>query len=158
MLHTSPKVSIFVLCLGHDCLLIGSRVFAAGLGSEVCPLCSLGAKTSLHAFRDCSDTTETLHLGGFSVSVIASCTTSIFDWLFKTAGSLSGEDFAKFLLILWNLWNRRNLWSHGVGIGVVARDSSGRILGGLAQHSPGLDSPIFVEAAAVRADLQLACE
>ncbi|KAK9037330.1 hypothetical protein V6N11_022242 [Hibiscus sabdariffa] len=48
--------------------------------------------------------------------------------------------------------------SHGVGIGVVARDSNGRVLGGLAQHSAVPASSAFAEAVAVHAGLQLACE
>ncbi|KAL4297225.1 hypothetical protein GQ457_12G016510 [Hibiscus cannabinus] len=60
---------------------------------------------------DCKDVVEALRLGGFS-DVISSTTTSAFDWLLKTVGSLSHCDFAKLLLLLWNLWNRRNHWVH----------------------------------------------
>ncbi|KAK8559029.1 hypothetical protein V6N12_042317 [Hibiscus sabdariffa] len=108
-LPTLPKVCIFAWRLGHDYLPIGSQVLVVGLGSGVCPFCSLEVETSLHAFRGCSDAIEALRLGGFPNSVSTSNTTSIFDWLFETAGSLSREAFSKFLLILWN---RRNLWVH----------------------------------------------
>ncbi|KAK8523702.1 hypothetical protein V6N12_013787 [Hibiscus sabdariffa] len=72
----------------------------------------LTQKTSLHAFRDCPSAAEALHLGGFPVSVTDSHADSIFGWLVAAARSLSREDFAKLVLILWNLWNRRNLWIH----------------------------------------------
>ncbi|KAL4361474.1 hypothetical protein GQ457_04G022600 [Hibiscus cannabinus] len=111
-LPTLPKVRIFVWRLGHDCLPTGSQVAAAGLGPRVCPFCSTTVETSLHAFRDCPNATEALHLGSFPTSVTDSRTTSIFDWLVEAARSLSREDFAKLLLVLWNLWNRRNLWVH----------------------------------------------
>ncbi|KAK9033435.1 hypothetical protein V6N11_018468 [Hibiscus sabdariffa] len=157
-LPTLPKVRIFSWRLGHDCLPTGSRVATAGLGLGLCPFCPTTVETSLHAFRDCPDASEALHLCGFPSLVTASLTTSILDWLVEAARSLSREDFAKLLLVLWNLWNRQNLWadsflsylatppsgvvaisvdgafiqSHGADIGVVARDSNGRVLGGLA--------------------------
>ncbi|KAK8484185.1 hypothetical protein V6N11_030987 [Hibiscus sabdariffa] len=164
--------------------------------------------------------TGTLHLGGFPTSVTDSRTDSIFDWLVAAARSLSWEDFAKLVLILWNLWNRRNLWIHdsrlqpvwatvtaasllhgdflaandngkhprarpllstptwspppagtiaitvdgaftqaqGAGIGVVARDSAGTVLGGFAQHSVVPGSSASAEAAAVLVGLHFACE
>ncbi|KAK8523700.1 hypothetical protein V6N12_013785 [Hibiscus sabdariffa] len=48
--------------------------------------------------------------------------------------------------------------AQGAGIGVVARDSAGTVLGGFAQHSvvPGLSAS--AEAAAVLAGLHFACE
>ncbi|KAK9017493.1 hypothetical protein V6N11_079972 [Hibiscus sabdariffa] len=176
-LPTLPQVRIFAWRLGYDCLPIGSRVLAVGLGSSVCPFCSLGVETSLHSFYDCSDAIEALHLGGFLDSVITSRTSSIFDWLFETAESLSRENFAKFLLPVWVTVTMATLlhedfiaangglkkpgsklilssptWppppprtvvisvdgafiqDHGAGIGMVARDSCGRVLGGLAQY------------------------
>ncbi|KAK8474541.1 hypothetical protein V6N11_039703 [Hibiscus sabdariffa] len=215
-----PRTLNRTVTFGVETIHIGSQVLAAGLGLGVCPFCSLEVETSLHAFRGYSDASEALRLDDFPDSIIFSHTTSIFDWLLKTTGSLSREAFTKFLLILWNLSNRRNLWVHdsrlqsvsatvttttllhedffvandglkklwskpilssptwspplpetmaipvdgafiqdrGAGVGVVARDSRGRALGGLAQHSPGLDSPIFAEAAAVHAGLLLARE
>ncbi|KAK8973038.1 hypothetical protein V6N11_047041 [Hibiscus sabdariffa] len=111
-LPTLPKVCIFAWRLAHDCLPTGSRVATAGLGSGVCPFCSTTVETSLHAFRDCPSAAEALHLGGFPVSVTDSHADSIFGWLVAAARSLSREDFAKLVLILWNLWNRRNLWIH----------------------------------------------
>ncbi|KAL4282510.1 hypothetical protein GQ457_16G016050 [Hibiscus cannabinus] len=48
--------------------------------------------------------------------------------------------------------------SHGAGIGVVARDSAGRVLGGFAQHSAAPGSSASVEVVAVLASLHLACE
>ncbi|KAK9009203.1 hypothetical protein V6N11_035748 [Hibiscus sabdariffa] len=47
---------------------------------------------------------------------------------------------------------------HGAGIGVVARDSTGTVLGGLAQHSLGLSSSVSSETAAIHVGLQLADE
>ncbi|KAK9020100.1 hypothetical protein V6N11_054594 [Hibiscus sabdariffa] len=41
---------------------------------------------------------------------------------------------------------------------VTFGDSRVSVLGGLAQHSPGLDSPVFAEAVVVRVGLQFACE
>ncbi|KAK9031731.1 hypothetical protein V6N11_056021 [Hibiscus sabdariffa] len=46
--------------------------------------------------------------------------------------------------------------SHGAGIGVVTRDSAGRVLGGLAQHSAAPGPSALAEAAAVLAGLHLA--
>ncbi|KAL4296559.1 hypothetical protein GQ457_12G029460 [Hibiscus cannabinus] len=111
---TLPKVCIFVWRLGRDCLSIESRVLVAGLGFRVCPFCSLVVETSLHAFRDCSDVIEALHLGGFPDSVITSRTTSIFDWLVTvTIATLLHEDFIaandnlKMLAYLWTMPSSR---------------------------------------------------
>ncbi|KAK8525399.1 hypothetical protein V6N11_064473 [Hibiscus sabdariffa] len=46
----------------------------------------------------------------------------------------------------------------GAGVGVVAWDSRGRVLGELAQPSPGINLHVFAEAAVVHAGLQFACE
>ncbi|KAL4297682.1 hypothetical protein GQ457_12G013450 [Hibiscus cannabinus] len=111
-LPTLPKVRIFAWRLAHDCLPTGGRVAAAGLGPGLCPFCSDTIETSLHAFRDCPLTAEALHLGGFSSLVTDSRADTILDWLLAVARTISREDFAKLILILWNLWNRRNLWVH----------------------------------------------
>ncbi|KAK9009204.1 hypothetical protein V6N11_035749 [Hibiscus sabdariffa] len=112
-LPTLPKVCIFAWRLGQDCLLIGSRVWAAGLGDGLCPLCSSVVETPLHAFRDCTDAVEALRLGGFPDAVISSSASTMLDWLVASAGLLSRSDFAKLLLLLWNMWNRRNSLVHG---------------------------------------------
>ncbi|KAK8610890.1 hypothetical protein V6N13_082046 [Hibiscus sabdariffa] len=44
------------------------------------------------------------------------------------------------------------------GIGVVARDSNGVVLGELAQHSFGLPYSDYAEVIAILAGLQLACD
>ncbi|KAK9031982.1 hypothetical protein V6N11_056267 [Hibiscus sabdariffa] len=204
----------------QDCLPLGSRVLAAGLGPGLCPSCSLSVESSLHAFQDCQDAVEALHLGGFSDAVIFSSTSSTFDWLVESAGLLSRSEFAKLVILLWNMWNRRNrlvhdshlqpvwatvmtamllhedflsakdsarrpssgpvfssgVWSpppsgtvaisvdgafapdHGTGIGVVARDSTGTVHRGMAQHSLGLSSSISTEIAVIHVGLQLADE
>ncbi|KAK9031996.1 hypothetical protein V6N11_056281 [Hibiscus sabdariffa] len=48
--------------------------------------------------------------------------------------------------------------AQGAGIGVVARDSAGRVLGGFAQHSVAPGSSALAEAAAVLAGLRFAGE
>ncbi|KAK9009206.1 hypothetical protein V6N11_035751 [Hibiscus sabdariffa] len=215
-LPTLPKVRIFAWRLGQDCLSIGSCVWVAGLGDGLCPLCSSVVETPLHAFRDCTDAVQAQRLGGFPDAVISSSASTMLDWLVASAGLLSRSDFAKLLLLLWNMWNRRNslvhgsqpqpvwatvtsatllhavylaandqsrrpvsttvfspgVWSppplgtvavpvdgafsldQGAGIGVVARDSTGSVLGGMAQHSLGPVSAEYAEAVAILAGLQ----
>ncbi|KAK9009137.1 hypothetical protein V6N11_080606 [Hibiscus sabdariffa] len=204
----------------QDCLLVGGRIRAAGLGLGLCPFCLAVVETPLHAFRDCHDAAEALCLAGFPKAVIFNSASLMLDWLVESAGLLSRSDFAKVLLLLWNMWNRRNRLVHdsqpqlvwatvasagllhvdflaandqsrwpasatvfspdvwfspplgtiaisvdgaftparGAGIGVVARYSTGSILGGLAQHSFRLVSSDYTEATAILAGLQLACD
>ncbi|KAK8477860.1 hypothetical protein V6N11_046202 [Hibiscus sabdariffa] len=58
------------------------------------------------------DAAEALRLGGFLDAVILNATLSTLDLLVEIVGLLSRSDFAKLLLLLWNMWNRRNCLVH----------------------------------------------
>ncbi|KAK9034105.1 hypothetical protein V6N11_050283 [Hibiscus sabdariffa] len=140
----------------QDCLPLGSCVLAVGLGLGTCPSCSLSVESPLHAFRDCRDAAEALHLGGFPDAVIFSSTSSAFDWLVESTGFLSRSEFAKLIILLWNMWNRRNRLVHDSHLQPVwatvmaamllhedffsANDSACRPSSGLV-FSPGVWSP-----------------
>ncbi|KAK8474609.1 hypothetical protein V6N12_016036 [Hibiscus sabdariffa] len=129
----------------QDCLPLGSRVLAAGLGPGLCPSCSLSVESSLHAFQDCQDAVEALHLD----SARRPSSGPVFSsgvWSPPPSGTVAISVDGAFAP------------DHGTGIGVVARDSTGTVHRGMAQHSLGLSSSISTEIAVIHVGLQLADE
>ncbi|KAK8684255.1 hypothetical protein V6N13_040285 [Hibiscus sabdariffa] len=217
-----PKVRSFGWRCGRDALPVGSRLRDAGLSDGACPLCGASLEDTLHALRDCPDSTLALRQAGFDTSLLSSGHDSVVGWLDFATSVLSQRSLALLLTLLRGLWRRRNTWVHertlyplhlviasavslchdfvsafappptpptdaaptatapprwrpppagsvkinvdGAflpsarlgAIGVLARDSSGAVLGGFAQPIPALGPASAVEASALFAGLEYA--
>ncbi|KAL4283340.1 hypothetical protein GQ457_16G019060 [Hibiscus cannabinus] len=202
-----PKVRSFGWRCGRDALPMGSRLRDAGLSDGACPLCGASLEDTLHALRDCPDSSLALRQAGFDTPLLSSGNDSAVGWLdFMTSG----------------LWRCRNTWvhertlyplhlvvdsaislchdyvsdfappptpptdaapttaapprwhppptgsvkinvdgaflpsAHLGAIGVLARDSSGVVLGGFARPVPAIGPVSAVEASALLAGLEYA--
>ncbi|KAE8693219.1 hypothetical protein F3Y22_tig00110814pilonHSYRG00030 [Hibiscus syriacus] len=86
--QTVPKVKIFAWKVCHDAIPTGAKLSSNGIGNGVCSPCKQGRETSLDALKDC-------------------CM-----WMENAALILQPDKFVQFLLLIWNMWNRRNKWIH----------------------------------------------
>ncbi|KAL4347969.1 hypothetical protein GQ457_17G008410 [Hibiscus cannabinus] len=144
-LPTIPKVRSFGWRCGWEALPVGSRLRDAGLSDGACPLCGVGFEDVLHVLRDCPDSSTALRQAGFANSLLSADQATVVDWLGFAASSLSLRS------IKVNV-DGTFLPSARLGaIGVIARDSSGAVLGGFAKpipvHGPAStveDSALFV--------------
>ncbi|KAL4283764.1 hypothetical protein GQ457_16G018170 [Hibiscus cannabinus] len=177
-LSAVPKVRSFGWHCGRDALPVGSHLRDAGLSDGACLLCGASLEDTLHALRDCPDSSLALRQAGFDTPLLLSGHDSAMGWLDFSTSVLSQRSLALLLTLLWGLLRRRNTWVHertlyplhlvinvdGAflpsarlgAIGVLARDSSGAVLGGFARPVPALGPASAVEASALLAGLEYA--
>ncbi|GMI64619.1 hypothetical protein like AT4G29090 [Hibiscus trionum] len=145
------KVKTFGWRMASEALPVGSRLRAFSPNSEPCPICGFSSETTLHALRDCPGASEALHLSGVPAALYRSAAVNTIHWLEEAAHLLSADHFGLFLTTIWNIWNRHNDWrppphdhlkinvdgdfdpaTRTAAVGVMARDATGAIVGGLA--------------------------
>ncbi|KAL4348558.1 hypothetical protein GQ457_17G007640 [Hibiscus cannabinus] len=111
-LETLPKVKIFSWRLCFEALPLGKKLAAAGLGDGICKICQGNLETGLHAFRECPSLKEAFDLTDLSAKLPVGEFQSCKDWIEAVVESLEKDQFTLFMVLLWNLWNRRNKWIH----------------------------------------------
>ncbi|KAL4368506.1 hypothetical protein GQ457_05G022370 [Hibiscus cannabinus] len=105
------KVRSFGWRCGWDALPVGSRLQDAGFSGGACPLCGARLEDTLHALRDCPDSSLALRQAGFVDSLLSTDQASAVDWLGFATSILSQRSLALLLTLLWGLWRRRNTWT-----------------------------------------------
>ncbi|KAE8736154.1 hypothetical protein F3Y22_tig00000132pilonHSYRG00024 [Hibiscus syriacus] len=173
-----PKIRIFGWRICHDVIPVGAKLVQANIEDGVCPLCNLDLETIMHAIKDCPKVRSVLVLSGLSQVIVDWSGSSPLSWLVFAHSKLFNEGFDLFLALLWNIWNRRNDVVHNgemqsdkdvipgqdeikvnvdgafckdsriAAIGVVARDSNGMVIAGLAKK---INPPCSAESAEVAA-------
>ncbi|KAL4319855.1 hypothetical protein GQ457_18G009980 [Hibiscus cannabinus] len=119
---------------------VGSRLWDAGLSDGACPLCGSGLEDTLHALRDCPDSSLALRQADSSHHCCCSPR-----WRPPPTGSVKINVDGAFLPT-----------ARLGAIGVLARDSSGAVLGGFARPIPVIGPASAVEASALFAGLEFA--
>ncbi|KAL4282737.1 hypothetical protein GQ457_16G018980 [Hibiscus cannabinus] len=120
---------------GREALPVCSRLRAAGLSTGACPLCGAGLEDLLHVLRDCHGSSAALRQAGFADSLLSA--------------DLGHDGSVKINV------DGAFLPSARLGaIGVIARDSSGAVLGGFAKPVPVHDPASTVEVSALFAGLE----
>ncbi|KAL4339153.1 hypothetical protein GQ457_08G031640 [Hibiscus cannabinus] len=107
-----PKVRSFGWRCGRDALHVGSRLRDVGLSDGACPLCGSSLEDTLHALRDCPDSSLALRQAGFDSSLLSSSHGSAVGWLDFATSVLPQRSLALLLTLLWGLWRRRNTCVH----------------------------------------------
>ncbi|KAE8676666.1 hypothetical protein F3Y22_tig00111582pilonHSYRG00467 [Hibiscus syriacus] len=163
--------------VAHGGLLVDSRIRAGGLGDGIFPMCHKVEETVVHALRDYWYAKDTLLFVGFTGVAVSYPAVSPVSW-FETALAIM-ED-SRFMLSFGQTphpspkatkWRPPNLgvvkinvdgafdsFSRMAVVGVVARDSSGHVLRGLAYASLGCGEAGLAEIHAFLAGLRLAQE
>ncbi|KAK8999967.1 hypothetical protein V6N11_082105 [Hibiscus sabdariffa] len=88
------------------------KLQAACLGSGICKLCEKEAETILHAVRECPATQEILEISELRGRLPHGPFHTGKDWLEEVQRVLDDRQFQFFLVLIWNVWNRRNRWVH----------------------------------------------
>ncbi|KAK8593208.1 hypothetical protein V6N12_045292 [Hibiscus sabdariffa] len=114
-MFSPPKVQTFEWHAGHDALPTDELFHKAEMGDGFCRFCPGVVETLSHTLRDCLDTTKALGLAG------------LCEWQL----TIDGNPLDSYTKI--NSDGAYNQTSKSVGLGVVARDCCGLVLGGLAQ-------------------------
>ncbi|KAK9031993.1 hypothetical protein V6N11_056278 [Hibiscus sabdariffa] len=84
----------------------------ACLGSGICKLCETETENVLHAVRECPATQEVISFSGLGHMLPWGPYMSCKNWLEDVLQVLDCNQFRFLLVILWNIWNRRNRWVH----------------------------------------------
>ncbi|XP_062005868.1 uncharacterized protein LOC133723047 [Rosa rugosa] len=107
------KVSICVWRACNNLIATRDRLVTKGYTGEVhCLLCPHGIEDVYHLFCTCPIASTILAAPPFNLQNDRSSGCSLKDWLLEKALTLSGEVFAKLMIVLWALWKNRNnlLW------------------------------------------------
>ncbi|KAE8657586.1 hypothetical protein F3Y22_tig00116989pilonHSYRG00454 [Hibiscus syriacus] len=135
----------------HEGFPVGCDLQEASIGDGLCPMCRSEEETVLHALQDYLYAYELLTLAGFQVSLLSTQFNSPLKWLEVVIYALDSKGLVGFIVLLWNIWNRRNLKVHGDGtqppwlivhnarlaaISIVARDLAGLPLSGMVLYTP----------------------
>ncbi|KAE8656259.1 hypothetical protein F3Y22_tig00117005pilonHSYRG00262 [Hibiscus syriacus] len=154
-----PKIRIFGLRICHEAIPVGAKLLQTNLGNGVCPLCNRELESILHAIKDCPKVKSVLVLSGLSPVIVDWSVNSPLSWLafahskLINEGGVSRDD---------EVIRRQRVWlkpvqdevkinvdgafckdSRVAAIGVVARDSYGMVIGGLAKK---IEPPFSVES------------
>ncbi|KAK8488160.1 hypothetical protein V6N11_073207 [Hibiscus sabdariffa] len=62
--------------------------------------------------RECSKVQEVLITSGMDSLMPQGPFRDYFEWLEASHSVMSSEQFAFLIVLLWNIWNRRNRWIH----------------------------------------------
>lgn len=109
---TLPKIRIFGWRLCHDAFPTGHKLVAAGLSDGKCKMCNQEIETCLHAFRECSTIKEAFDLCALTAELPNEPFPSCKVWLEESFKKLKVDRFTLLIVLLWNMWNRRNKWAH----------------------------------------------
>ncbi|KAK8672071.1 hypothetical protein V6N13_110446 [Hibiscus sabdariffa] len=111
-LKVLPKIRIFGWRLGQEALPVGQRVRAAFLGEGLCKMCGNCIESALHAVRECITVQEVLRESSLDKFLPQGPFRSCMEWLEVCSTVLDMEQFTFLLVLVWNVWNRRNRWTH----------------------------------------------
>ncbi|KAL4368823.1 hypothetical protein GQ457_05G010890 [Hibiscus cannabinus] len=111
-LPVQPKIRIFGWRLGHNALPVGQLISAAQVGSGSCRMCDKETETMLHAMRECLQVQSVFHISGMDLLLPQGPFISCLEWLMECWSLLERAQFTFLILLLWNIWNRRNRWVH----------------------------------------------
>ncbi|KAL4280495.1 hypothetical protein GQ457_03G017750 [Hibiscus cannabinus] len=89
-----PKVRSFGWRCGRDALPAGSHLRDAGLSDGACPLCGARLEDTLHALRDCPDSSLALRQADFCSPLLSSGHASAVGWL-DFATSILSQRYSK---------------------------------------------------------------
>ncbi|XP_039014012.1 uncharacterized protein LOC120143860 [Hibiscus syriacus] len=73
-------------------------------------MCNASLESALHAIKNCPKLKPIFSLSGLPQVIVDWEGISCLDWLKSTLPKLNREGFDLFLMLLWNVWNRRNKW------------------------------------------------
>ncbi|KAE8707155.1 hypothetical protein F3Y22_tig00110387pilonHSYRG00987 [Hibiscus syriacus] len=95
-----------------DAIPMGSKIKQANLVDGICPLCLCELESIMHAIKDCPKVKTVLLMSSLSPEIVDWRGNSSIMWLSYVQSKLNGEGFDLFLVLLWNLCNRRNYFVH----------------------------------------------
>ncbi|KAK8680931.1 hypothetical protein V6N13_109868 [Hibiscus sabdariffa] len=107
-----PKIRIFGWRLGRGALPVGHKIRATGMGEGICRLCGNYVETVLHAVRECTSVQEILSESGMVNLLPQGPFRDCMERLDASQTLLASEQFSFLIVLLWNIWNRRNRWIH----------------------------------------------
>ncbi|KAL4297182.1 hypothetical protein GQ457_12G013370 [Hibiscus cannabinus] len=107
-----PKVRIFGWRVAQEALPVGKKLQAACVGPGLCQLCGKDIETVLHALRECPSTQEVLQVSGLERLLPQGPFSTGLQWLEEATQVLDTQQFTFMLVLLWNIWNKRNRWVH----------------------------------------------
>ncbi|KAK9032000.1 hypothetical protein V6N11_056285 [Hibiscus sabdariffa] len=111
-LKVLPKIRIFGWRVGNEALPVGRKLQTACLGSGICKLCEQDIETVLHAVRECPKTQEAFVMSDMDSKLPQGPFNSGFQWLEEVVQMLDANQFQFLIILIWNVWNRRNRWIH----------------------------------------------
>ncbi|KAE8687139.1 hypothetical protein F3Y22_tig00111022pilonHSYRG00109 [Hibiscus syriacus] len=183
-----PNIRIFGWRICHEAIPVGAKLLQANLGNGVCPLCNRELESILHAIKDCPKVKSVLVLSGLSPVIVDWSGNSPLSWLAFAHSKLINEvpefdgEFNSVSKACGasrddEVIRRQRVWLKSVqdkvkinmdgafckdsrvaAIGVVARDSYGMVIGGLAKKIEPPFSAESSEAAAFTKGIRLASE
>ncbi|KAK9269896.1 hypothetical protein L1049_025469 [Liquidambar formosana] len=156
------KVKHFIWKLGKDilpthCNLIRKKVFT----DMVCPRCGKKGETTLHCFRDCRVVKEVWAFCSMEAVVEVSPAANILSWVLDVAHKMGSEGIRKGTGEIVDIASRlltdytnalQDVTS--VGIGVIVRDSAGRVIATAVKNIDGEFPSNVVEALGVHFAVQ----
>ncbi|KAL4369328.1 hypothetical protein GQ457_05G021480 [Hibiscus cannabinus] len=77
-----------------------------------CKMCERECESTLHALRECTTTHEVFACCGLDKNLPQGPFESGEQWLEEVIRIIDPEQFPLFLILIWNIWNRRNRWVH----------------------------------------------
>ncbi|KAE8709118.1 Chitin-inducible gibberellin-responsive protein 1 [Hibiscus syriacus] len=95
-MKTLPEGKAFGWKVCHGALPVGAKLRAAGSGNGIFSLCNDDQETVLHSLKDYPGAKEVLVLSRIRNGE-------------KRSTGLAPDSFFRFLLLLWNFWNRTNV-------------------------------------------------
>ncbi|KAL4348523.1 hypothetical protein GQ457_17G007670 [Hibiscus cannabinus] len=107
-----PKVRIFGWRVAQEALPVGKKLQAACVGPGLCQMCGKDMETVLHALRECPSTQEVLQVSGLERLLPQGPFNTGLQWLEEATQVLDTQQFTFLMVLIWNIWNRRNRWVH----------------------------------------------
>ncbi|KAK8501219.1 hypothetical protein V6N12_000338 [Hibiscus sabdariffa] len=109
--HNSTGM-IFGWRLEQNALPVGQRLRVAQVGSGECKMCGCETESVLHAIRECPKVQEVFKVSGLDELLPQGPFAAGLEWLEECRELLDGNRFTFLIVLLWNVWNRRNRWVH----------------------------------------------
>ncbi|KAA3485636.1 reverse transcriptase [Gossypium australe] len=172
-LDIPTKVKIFIWRVSWNYLATLVNLMARRLAmSSMCPRCGVGHETMIHLFRDCSVSKEVwMFLSDLDMADYPQ--EEFVVWLTRKVLFFSLTKCRVFCVALWAIWGERNTRIHEKKCrsgretanfvldycavsGIVARDSSGRVLLSSTKIHGEVESAFAAEAIACRHAVQIA--
>ncbi|KAE8673123.1 hypothetical protein F3Y22_tig00111810pilonHSYRG00042 [Hibiscus syriacus] len=96
----------------HNALPTGEKILIADIGDDLRSMCTQAVESTSQALKICNMTSKILALSGLGNSIIIDFASSCKEWFEYAATSLGHEGFNLFIILIWNLWNRRDIMVH----------------------------------------------